>query len=453
MSPCYSAFGVRFSGGAESSLLGPIFFFSKFDEVKLYFGTNIYSLHRIVESLPDCIAMTMTTMTTTTVGVAALPNQVFKKVHDAGSVFNMLVCGESGLGKTTFINTLFPGLKQRKGKKVSTEAVDIVRAQLTEKGFTMRFNVVDTPAFGDKVDNNRAWQPVVDFIDDQYDSYLRQEQQPFRDVRFDFRVHAVLYFIRPTAHGLKPLDIWTMKHLSQRCNLIPVISKADTLTAQELQLFKSRIRQVIEAQEIAIFTPPLDYADGAQGAAGSLDEANAPALEHARQLIESMPFAIVGSEDRYDNGSGTMVLARKYPWGLVEVENDEHCDFRKLRALLLGTYMLDLITSTEQTHYENYRRTRLEGINRDETNDSEKLASLTYKTPARKLSNNPKYKEEENALKSYFTEQVKAEEHRFRQWEQNIINERTKLNGDLEEIQAKVKRMEEEVRRLQARKH
>ena len=195
--------------------------------------------------------------------------------------------------------------------------------------------------------------------------------------------------------------------------------------------------RVIEAQEIRIFTPPLDESESPDPAV----------VEHARQLIESMPFAIIGSETKFDNGQGSIVPARKYPWGVVEVENDAHCDFRKLRSLLLRTNMLDLILSTEELHYEAYRKLRLEGAGAGED------PSLPTRAPARKLSHNPQFKEEENALKKYFTDQVKAEEQRFRQWEQNIVNERIRLNGDLEEVQAKVKQMEEQVRALQLRKH
>lgn len=399
------------------------------------------------------------------VGIANLPNQRYKIVSENGGTFTLMVCGESGLGKTTFINTLFQTTlkqvdpQQRRHQPIKkTVEIDVNRAILEEKNFKLRVNVVDTPGFGDNVNNKKAWQPLIDFIDDQHDSYMRQQQQPFREVKFDLRVHAVLYFIKPTGHGLKPLDIETMKRLSSRANLIPVIAKADTLTAQELTLFKSRIRQVIEAQEIHIFTPPLDQSftsmDGTtepldgegkgQSIAGSRDSA---ALEHARQLIESMPFAIVGSQTKYDNGQGSMVVARKYPWGLVEVENDSHCDFRKLRSLLLRTYLLDLILTTEEIHYETYRRLRLEGAN-----NSQEDTSVPLNAPARKLSHNPKYKEEENALKKYFTDQVKAEEQRFRQWEQNIVNERIRLNGDLEEVQNKVKKLEEQVKNLQLKK-
>ncbi len=65
------------------------------------------------------------------------------------------------------------------------------------------------------------------------------------------------------------------------------------------------------------------------------------------------------------------------------------------------------------------------------------------------LSHNPRFKEEELALKRYFTEQVKVEEQRFRQWEQNIVNERIRLNNDLEEEQNKVKKLEDQIRMLQ----
>lgn len=389
-----------------------------------------------------------------TIGISNLPNQRYKIVSERGGSFTMMVCGESGLGKTTFINTLFQTTlkhsdpQQRRHLPIKrTVEIDIIRALLEEKNFNLRVNVIDTPGFGDNVNNNKSWQSIIDFIDDQHDSFMRQEQQPYRDVKFDLRVHAVLYFIRPTGHGLKPLDIETMKRISTRANLIPVIAKSDTLTAQELTAFKLRIRQVIEAQEIRIFTPPLER----ERESDLNSNQDLAAMEHARQLIESMPFAIIGSEKKFDNGQGKQVIGRRYPWGVVEIENDNHCDFRKLRSLLLRTNLLDLILTTQELHYETYRRLRLEG-NSTGTEESNSSSTVPLRAPARKLSHNPKYKEEENALKKYFTDQVKAEEQRFRQWEQNIVNERIRLNGDLEEIQNKVKRLDEQVKSLQLKK-
>ncbi|CCH62448.1 hypothetical protein TBLA_0H01610 [Henningerozyma blattae CBS 6284] len=407
----------------------------------------------------------------TEVGISNLPNQRYKIVSDQGGIFNLMVCGESGVGKSTFINTLFQTTlepldphKYRNGPIKKTVHIDIIRAILKEKNFKLRLNIIDTPGFADNINNNKSWQPIIEFIDEQHESYMRQEQQPLRDIKFDLRIHAVLYFIRPTGHSLKPIDIETMKRISTRANLIPIIAKSDTLTKNELIKFKNRIRQIIETQQIRIFTPPLEYdgdlnpkqntntpnelgEDNQDSKAPNTSDVNAAAIEHARQLIESMPFAIISSENQFQTEDGRNIIGRKYPWGVVEVENDEHCDFRKLRSLLLRTNLLDLILNTEELHYEAYRKLKLEKKENGDENGSDEMSK--YK---RTISNNPKFKEEEIALKKYFTEQVKAEEQRFRQWEQNIVNERVRLNADLEDIQKKVGKLEDQIKALQLKK-
>lgn len=108
--------------------------------------------------------------------------------------------------------------------------------------YAVRLTVIDTPGFGDYVNNRDSWQPIIEFLDDQHESYMLQEQQPRRTDKIDMRVHACLYFIRPTGHTLKPLDIEVMKRLSSRVNLIPVIAKADTLSPADLARYKKRVR-------------------------------------------------------------------------------------------------------------------------------------------------------------------------------------------------------------------
>jgi len=342
----------------------------------------------------------------------------------------MMVVGESGLGKTTLINTLFStelsaakNYNRRHHKQLDklTE-VEIIKAELEEKQFKVKLTVIDTPGFGDYVNNRDSWSPIVDFIDDQHEAYMIQEQQPQRSEKSDLRVHACLYFIRPTGHTLKPLDIEIMKRLGTRVNLIPVIAKADTLTQSDLFTFKQRIRDVIDAQNIRIYQPPVEVDD----------EASA---EHARILAEAMPFSIIGSTEDVQTPDGRVVKGREYLWGVAEVENENHCDFRKLRSLLIRTFMLDLISTTEESHYENYRQQQME----------------TRKYGERKVKkfNNPKFQEEEEQLRRRFTEQVKAEESRFRQWEQHLITERDRLNKDLELAHSTIKALEAELDNLQ----
>ncbi|KAJ2452928.1 Septin spn4 [Coemansia sp. RSA 2336] len=363
------------------------------------------------------------------IGIANLPNQLHKIVTKKGTNFSLMVVGESGTGKTTFINTLLTteliepldDASRRKKQMDRTVDINIHKAELEEKMFSVKLNVVDTPGFGDYVDNNDCWLPVVDFIENQYEQYLRQEQQPVRKGIVDMRVHACLYFIRPNGHTLKPLDVRAMKAIGARVNLIPVIAKADTLSPAALRQFKKRIMDVIDAQSIRIYQPPIE----------SEDEHS---MQRNRDIISAMPFAIIGSDKEVRTEDGRMVKGRLYPWGVAEVENDQHCDFKKLRSLLIRTHMLDLISTTEEFHYDKYRITQMK--------------TRKFGEPKLKKADNKKFREEEDNLRARFTEKVKLEENRFRQWEQRLIAERDRLNKDLEQEHNLVKQLESEIEAL-----
>ncbi|KAJ9082129.1 Septin spn4 [Entomophthora muscae] len=359
-------------------------------------------------------------------GIANLPNQLHKIAIKKGIPYTILVVGESGLGKTTFVNTLLSSslLKHRDQTKrhrliEKTTQITLTKAELEEDLFKVKLNLVDTPGFGDFINNNDSWISILNFIEAQYQSYFFQEQQPDRAAINDMRISVCLYFIRPTGHGLSQLDIKAMKAIGARVNLVPVIAKADTLSPYALEEFKNRIRESITANRIEIFKCPVDRADPIDNQIGS-------------EINEAIPFAIVGSDKVVINKDGKEVLGREYSWGVVEVENDEHCDFRKLRNLLIRTNMLDLVTSTDEVHYDVFKKEVIQkGIGE-----------------LRKKRENPKFKEEEEALRFKFTEQVRIEESRFRQWELKLIAERDRLNKDLESEHMTVRHLESEIESL-----
>ena len=47
-----------------------------------------------------------------------------------------------------------------------------------------------------------SWQPIIDYINEQYDKFLRDESGLNRRNIEDHRVHCCLYFINPCGHGL-----------------------------------------------------------------------------------------------------------------------------------------------------------------------------------------------------------------------------------------------------------
>lgn len=132
----------------------------------------------------------------------------------------------------------FPGPSQRIKKTVNVETS---RVLLKENGVNLTLTVVDTPGFGDAVDNSNCWVPIIEFIENKYEEYLNCESRVTRKQIKDTRVHCCLYFIQPSGHGLKPLDIEFMQRLCDKVNIVPVIAKADTMTTDECQLFKKQV--------------------------------------------------------------------------------------------------------------------------------------------------------------------------------------------------------------------
>ena len=55
---------------------------------------------------------------------------------------------------------------------------------------------------------------------------------------------------------LKPLDVEFMKALHNKVNIVPVLSKADTLTISEVKRLKQRILEEIASHDIQIYNLP-----------------------------------------------------------------------------------------------------------------------------------------------------------------------------------------------------
>jgi len=88
-----------------------------------------------------------------------------------------------------------------------------------------------------------SWKPIADYIDQQFNLYYNHESGYGIDRKKiqDTRVHCCLYFIPSYVRGLRPIDIETMKSLQKRVNIIPIISKADSLTKKELEYLKQNV--------------------------------------------------------------------------------------------------------------------------------------------------------------------------------------------------------------------
>lgn len=147
--------------------------------------------------------------------------------------------------------------------------------------------------------------PIIEFIESKYEEYLNCESRVTRKQIKDSRVHCCLYFIQPSGHGLKPLDIEFMQRLCDKVNIVPVIAKADTMTTDECQLFKKQILNEISQHKIKIYDFPEMLDDQDEGS------------KMNRILRSKVPFAVVGSNAVIEV-DGKKIRGRKYPWGIAE---------------------------------------------------------------------------------------------------------------------------------------
>ncbi|VDO06009.1 unnamed protein product [Rodentolepis nana] len=354
-------------------------------------------------------------------GFANIPDQMHRKAVKKGFNFTLMIAGESGLGKSTLVNSLF--MQDLYKSREPCDASDMIKKvtkiekrqiELDERGVKLRLTIVDTPGFNDAVNAEDCWKPIEDYIDGTFEQYFKDECGLNRKNIQDNRVHCCLYFISPYGHGclglllfwvqclakpifeelhpsadvpgysysssyvffeevsrfcvkrmgLRQVDVEFMRRLQNKVNIVPVIAKADALTASELRNLKERIMSDLDRYKIDIYRLPECDSDEEEEIKRLDKEIKAIRNHHVRSEAEHqseicidhdhvtnqssvgvtfpcpqekavLPFAVIGSNCVIEGEGGKRVRGRQYPWGVVEVENPKHCDFTKLRIFLL----------------------------------------------------------------------------------------------------------------------
>ncbi|KAF9157113.1 hypothetical protein BG015_000006 [Linnemannia schmuckeri] len=233
------------------------------------------------------------------------------------SELNLMVAGNSGLGKTSFIRTLYGTLKLRTspgglrskasvsnfGSAATTSTSgngDITpenrstspnnnsqngigtkangtkdsagyatgKLQRTLNSFEALFEIeeghekinltlVDTPGFvgSDEVIDAHC-DEILAYLEYQFDLTLAEERKVRRNPKAtDNQIHACIYFIDQASHrpGLSDADIRILKRLGTRVNLIPVIARGDTLTRAQTKRLKQAILKDAADNQIQFF--------------------------------------------------------------------------------------------------------------------------------------------------------------------------------------------------------
>ncbi|OXU18081.1 hypothetical protein TSAR_006936 [Trichomalopsis sarcophagae] len=368
------------------------------------------------------------------IGFDSLPYQLVNKSATQGFVFNILCIGETGIGKSTLMDSLFNTTFESHQSPHTLEKVKLKANtyELRESNVRLKLTIVNTVGYGDQVNKSNSLKDILDYIEAQFEDYLQEELKIKRSMPSyqDTRIHACLYFICPTGHGLKAIDLVCMQKLDKKVNIIPIIAKADTISSLELKHFKNKVIGELGNFGVDIYKFPTD------------DESVA---DVNMKMNAQIPFAVVGSTDFIRVGN-KMMRSREYPWGVVEVENESHSDFVKLREMLIRTNMEDMRDKTHNYHYELYRRKRLQELGFEDTENEEGRFSYQRVCEMKKAAFEQETQQREDDMRKSFVIRVKDTEAELKEAQKELYDKFEQLKQDCAEEK---KRLDEERQQLE----
>ncbi|KAF2703865.1 hypothetical protein K504DRAFT_451088 [Pleomassaria siparia CBS 279.74] len=364
--------------------------------------------------------------------------------------FNILVLGTKNSGKSSFIEFLRTALALPPKKRPQTPSPPAT-AQSPDSPFTCEYleTEVDNERVGVTLwDSQGLEKHIVDFqlpvitsfLESKFEDTFAEEQKVVRapGVR-DTHIHCVFLILDPARldsnitelrkkqnkklgsqvlGGLdEDLDLNVLRELQGRTTVIPVISKADTITAAHMRHLKKMVWDTLKRAKLDPMEALNLSEESEEEDADRLDERDEDALiqssdtegksdvlnkildrssseagsdassnsstthspptspasasakrNHARKPsaisasiqndeseIPYLPLSII-SPDPYE----PEVIGRRFAWGFADPMNADHCDFVRLRESVFSEWRSELREASREQWYEGWRTSRLQ---------------------------------------------------------------------------------------------
>lgn len=375
-------------------------------------------------------------------------------MKDLINVHSVLVVGARNSGKTSFLNFLRKALAMPPHKHPSRtpeELAELERQTSAYEGFTSQY--LETEIDGERVgltlwDSTGLERNVVDlqmrgvtgFLESKFEETLAEEMKVVRSPGArDTHIHCTFLLLDPVrldeniaaaeraANGTpKPsdtpvlgvldqnLDLQVLRTMLGKTTVVPVISKADTITSAHMGYLRKMVwtslkKANIDPLEILTLEDQEEYtssessdeesvagdtADPAEsteptepteaGEAGAeSDKLDAETETEATQPIPApapaspsqrsqstrksngslatnshVPFSVL-SPDPHSLASGEEPVGRRFPWGFADPYDPEHCDFVRLKDSVFSEWRSELREASRVIWYERWRTNRL----------------------------------------------------------------------------------------------
>lgn len=277
--------------------------------------------------------------------------------------------------------------------------------------------------------------PVITaFLESKFEDTFTEEQKVMRSPGArDTHIHCVFLILDPArldnniAESNKPsrrvtgaldedLDLNVLRELQGKTTVIPVISKADTITTAHMRYLKKLVWDTLKRSKLDPLEA-LHLEESDEEEAGDFDERDEDAYVQSgdegqsdvlnklldrsssedrsetssrRSGSQSPPTSPLSARkshgrkasimsatiDKEDTTEGPFlplsiispdpyepdIIGRKFPWGFADPYNAEHCDFVKLRESIFGEWRAELREASREQWYEGWRTLRLQKI-------------------------------------------------------------------------------------------
>lgn len=273
---------------------------------------------------------------------------------------------------------------------------------------------------------------ITHFLESKFEDTFAEEQKVVRSPGAkDTHIHCVFLILDPArldaniVESKKPnsqvlgglsesLDINVFRELQGRTTVIPVISKADTITTAHMRHLKKMVWDTLKRAKL----DPLEalHLDDEEDDEGEFDEREEDAYIRSGDDGDSMILNKIIDKSSSDDGSNASshrsgsqspptsppsakrnhgrkasamsasidkedpegpflplsiispdpyepeVIGRKFPWGFADPYNEEHCDFVRLRESVFSEWRAELREASREQWYEGWRTQRLQKV-------------------------------------------------------------------------------------------
>lgn len=354
---------------------------------------------------------------------------------------SILIIGARSSGKTSFLEFLKTSLAlpPKKRSNRPTELADDIFAPQNTKTGNFESHYLETEIDGERIgltlwDSEGLEKNVVDlqlremssFLESKFEETFTEEMKVIRAPGVqDTHIHCAFLLLDPlrldrniatskaasmtgnghTTNGKynsspriiggldEDLDLQVLRSLQGKTTVVPVISKADTITTAHMSHLKKTVwdslrkanLDPLEALGLDDFDPDsptrdanrIDEADEEEDSdknsgddlpvqdvttspkSNRLSTGSVRRHSHKRDESESqetpyLPLSII-SPDIYEPG----VIGRKFPWGFADPMDVEHCDFVRLKEAVFSEWRGELREASRELWYEGWRTSRL----------------------------------------------------------------------------------------------